>query len=139
MENKYNSVDVKNRILSLLNARGLKPYKALPQIGLSKSTLDSSNKSMPKADTLAMIADLLDVSTDYLLGRTDTSDMTNYFIHDSNVISESISAEITVGTEKNADDTASALLKLYQQLSLRGRANVLNAALAEAEKEGLKP
>ncbi len=75
MDNEYNVSDIKSRILFEIEKRGLKAYKMLPEIGLSKNTLDNSNKSMPKADTLAKIADALDTSTDYLLGRTDQPDM----------------------------------------------------------------
>ena len=75
MNNQYNAVSVKKRILSLFDTRGLKPYKILPQLGLSKNTLDGSNTSMPKADTLAIIADYLETTTDYLLGRSDIPDI----------------------------------------------------------------
>lgn len=46
----------------------------LTEIGLGKSTLSNlENGSMLKADSLGKIADYLDVSVDYLLGRTDNS------------------------------------------------------------------
>ena len=41
---------------------------------LSKNTLDGANTSMLKADTLAIIADYLETTTDYLLGRSDIPD-----------------------------------------------------------------
>ena len=71
MQNLYNAITIKKRIIEIFENRGIKPYKILPKIGLSKNTLDSANISMPKADTLAIIADYLETSTDYLLGRTD--------------------------------------------------------------------
>lgn len=42
-------------------------------IGLEKSTLAKFERGerIPRADTLRMIADYYDVSTDYILGRTD--------------------------------------------------------------------
>lgn len=75
MNNQYNAVSIKKRITSIFNNRGLKPYKILPQLGLSKNTLDGANVSMPKADTLAIIADYLETTTDYLLGRSDNPNM----------------------------------------------------------------
>jgi transcriptional regulator with XRE-family HTH domain len=39
--------------------------------GLNKNVTVNMKKSMPKADSLAKIADVLDVSVDYLLGRSD--------------------------------------------------------------------
>lgn len=41
------------------------------EIGIGKNTMANLKTSMPKADTLAKIADYLDCSVDYLLGRTD--------------------------------------------------------------------
>lgn len=70
MKYEYNAIEVKNRIFALLKQRNLKAYTELPKIGLSKNTLDKANTSMPKADTLARIADFLGVSVDYLLGRS---------------------------------------------------------------------
>ena len=44
-------------------------------IGISDRTLDNYKTSMPKADNLARIADYLDCSIDYLMGRTDDPDL----------------------------------------------------------------
>lgn len=68
---EYNAVDVKERIRNEIIKNGYIPYKFLPSIGLAASTLDKANKSMPKADNLARIADALFVSVDYLLGREE--------------------------------------------------------------------
>lgn len=65
----YNAIDIKNRIISALKNKGLSIQPTLIEIGLAKSTLDKNNVSMPKADTLARIADYLGCSVDYLLGR----------------------------------------------------------------------
>lgn len=69
MKYEYNAVEIKSRINALFDKRGEKPYKIMKSIGLGQNTLDSNNASMPKADTLARIADYLDVSVDFLLGR----------------------------------------------------------------------
>lgn len=47
--------------------------KAADLFGLTRSTISSWNvkATTPKGETVAVIADKLDVSTDYLLGRTD--------------------------------------------------------------------
>jgi transcriptional regulator with XRE-family HTH domain len=39
------------------------------ELGISANTLHNMKTSMPKTDTLAKIADYLNVSVDYLLGR----------------------------------------------------------------------
>lgn len=45
----------------------------LTELGLNKNLISTmqARGSMPKADNLAKIADYLEVSVDYLLGRTD--------------------------------------------------------------------
>ena len=43
----------------------------LEDVGLGFNTMSNMKSSMPKADNLAKIADYLEVSVDYLLGRTD--------------------------------------------------------------------
>jgi transcriptional regulator with XRE-family HTH domain len=70
---KYDVTTIKKRIINEIKARGLSVRPFLTDIGISKNTLDAANKSMPKADTLALIADGLEVSVDYLLGRDNFS------------------------------------------------------------------
>lgn len=53
----YNAKEIKARTNQLFENRGEKAYKVLPTLGLSKSTLE--NPSMPKIDTIAVIADYL--------------------------------------------------------------------------------
>lgn len=68
----YNSNDVADRIrLSAKNA-GIIIKDMLTNIGLGENTLHNMNASMPRADNLAKIADYLNVSVDYLLGRTES-------------------------------------------------------------------
>lgn len=45
--------------------------QVLADAGLGYNTMTTYRTSMPKADNLAKIADCLDCSVDYLLGRTD--------------------------------------------------------------------
>ena len=49
----------------------------LEDCGLNKNAISTmlSRNSMPKADNLAKIADYLNVSVDYLLGRTNNPDI----------------------------------------------------------------
>jgi len=55
----------------------------LSECGLGANTMANLKTSMPKADSLAKIADFLGCSVDYLLGRTD------------NYISENSQSKIT--------------------------------------------
>ena len=64
------------RLSDIMSDRGL-TAKALADLsGLSKYTIDnyrslSGHSELPNGTTLYLLADALDVSIDYLLGRTD--------------------------------------------------------------------
>lgn len=67
----YISNDIAERIKSTAKHKGVSVKKLLEDIGLGFNTMSNMKTSMPKADNLAKIADYLDCSVDYLLGRTD--------------------------------------------------------------------
>lgn len=69
MQNVYNAIELKDKLRKMFKNRNEQYYKILPTLGISKNTLDKDNTSMPKLDTLAVIADYLDVSIDSLLNR----------------------------------------------------------------------
>ena len=66
---KYDAIKVKRRIKELCKAKKVAQKDLLDKCDLSKSTLDSTNTSMPKVDNLAKIADFFDLSVDYFLDR----------------------------------------------------------------------
>lgn len=60
------------RLLTLCAAYGCKPNTIANHLGLSNATATKwKNGTIPNGETLARIADYLDCSVDYLLGRTD--------------------------------------------------------------------
>lgn len=69
----YNPQDTAERINRLAKLKGIQQKNLLDECGLNKNVISTmlSRGSMPKADNLARIADYLDCSVDYLLGRTD--------------------------------------------------------------------
>ena len=71
----YVSSDIAIRIKSLAKAKGVSVKKLLEDVGLGYNTMSNLKTSMPKADNLARIADYLDCSMDYLLGRTDAPEV----------------------------------------------------------------
>lgn len=71
----YNSNDVADAIRFLSKQRGISVKKLLEDVGLGFNTMSNMKTSMPKADNLAKIADYLDCSVDFLLGRTDIPDI----------------------------------------------------------------
>lgn len=67
----YNSNNVAERIKELSRQKGISITALLLDANLGRNTMANFKTSMPKADNLARIADCLDCSVDYLLGRTD--------------------------------------------------------------------
>lgn len=68
------SLEILDRINKQLSNKGFKnEISLLKQIGLTSSTFSNmrSRNSIPSAENLSKIANALDCSVDYLLGRTD--------------------------------------------------------------------
>lgn len=70
----YNSNHVADRIKFRAKELNISMKQLLIDVDLGKNTMSNFKTSMPKADNLAKIADYLDCSVDYLLGRTDNPD-----------------------------------------------------------------
>lgn len=71
----YSSQDVAIRIRELAKIQKMPLQKMWSELGLSPATLGNFKTSMPNAGMLARIADYLDCSMDYLMGRTDEKDV----------------------------------------------------------------
>ncbi len=69
----YEADKIAGRIKGLAKSKQVPIKNLLDECGLSKNALSSmlSGGSTPKSENLAKIADCLDCSVDYLLGRTD--------------------------------------------------------------------
>lgn len=67
----YNSQNIATKIKLTAKLNGITIKQLLEDINLGFNTMSNMKTSMPKADNLAKIADYLDCSVDYLLGRTD--------------------------------------------------------------------
>ncbi|QSX05443.1 helix-turn-helix transcriptional regulator [Sedimentibacter sp. zth1] len=73
----YESNFIANRIKAIAKKKNMQIKLLLDKCNLSKNTLSSmqSGGSTPKSENLAKIADYLDCSVDYLLGRTDNPEV----------------------------------------------------------------
>ncbi len=68
----YNLQLIENKIMSIATKQGLSKNKLLINAELNKSVFDNMKKGqIPSVDKIHIIADYLDCSVDYLLGRTD--------------------------------------------------------------------
>ncbi|HGW2851949.1 TPA: helix-turn-helix domain-containing protein [Enterococcus faecalis] len=59
------------RISYLAKKQGLSVFDLAEKLNLSRNSIYSWKKSSPKAETLEKVAEYFDVTTDYLLGRTE--------------------------------------------------------------------
>ena len=75
MQNEYISSEIAERIKLIAKSKGLTVSTVLKEVNLGRNTMANFKTSMPKADNLAKIADYLDCSIDYLMGRTDAPDL----------------------------------------------------------------
>ena len=72
----YESTKVAENIKQRAKSTGKQLKEMLLELNLNKNTLSNMyNGSMLKGDSLARIADYLDCSVDYLLGRTDNPEI----------------------------------------------------------------
>lgn len=68
----YNSLNLAERIKDTAKLRNIVLKEMLSELELGSNTMSNMRHGrMLAADSLARIADYLDVSVDYLLGRTD--------------------------------------------------------------------
>lgn len=75
----YYSQDVAKKIKIQAKLKGVSISKLLLDCELNKNALYTmqSNGYFPRVEALAKIADYLDISVDYLLGRTETTRVIN--------------------------------------------------------------
>lgn len=71
----YNPEEISCRIKSELWMKQITAKQMTADIGLGINAMSQMRDHIPQADTLAKIADYLNVSVDYLLGRTDKKEV----------------------------------------------------------------
>lgn len=93
-----------DRLKLLANKQGLSINDVEEKIGLGKNTLYSWKKKVPSGTNLTKVADFFDVSTDYLLGRTEKEhyyDLTDKEKKDIGVQAEKLMQGIESGHDLN--------------------------------------
>ena len=117
MQHEYISSDIAVRIKLAAKAKGVTIATVLENVKLGRNTMANLKTSMPKADNLAKIADYLDCSVDYLLGRSAISN-------------SAITAHEKSSTSELTDDEQKMInifrsLTQIQQGEIIGRAKVM--------------
>lgn len=90
---------VGDKIAELRNRRGLSQYQLAKMLNVATSTLGmyETNKRKPNVEMLEKIADVFDVTTDYLLGRdkADTKNPQNDLSRNQKLVAYSIDPDIS--------------------------------------------
>ena len=141
------NIQIAERIKFICKSQKKTVSKMLIDCNISKSLIyDMEKRNMsPSCDKLARIADYLDCSVDYLLGRTDEQTGT---YHANNVSSSFVQNDgaVTLGSvsvssafNNNSNDIASSkeeteILNIYRSLNIRDKSTFLNFILNMEDK-----
>lgn len=129
----YNSYNISERIKELAKNRKVSMKKLLIEVGLGFNTMSNMRTSMPKADSLAKIADYLDCSVDYLLGRTENIDST-YSINNQNSTINGTQANVINNSNEHQDDMTEEFIKAFEKLDFADKVAVMNFAISKLDK-----
>lgn len=88
MQKVYSSAAIAARVKNIAKSKNIVIKQMLSELGLAKGTMENFKTSMPKSDNLAYIADYLDCSVDYLLGRTDNPNFEKVVISSEKKVSK---------------------------------------------------
>lgn len=128
----YEAYQIAERIKVAAKSRNIVIKVMLEECGLSKNTLSSmiSGGSTPKSENLAKIADYLNCSVDYLLGRTDSPEVTGAYINGDNNGIQAVSrdnSKMTVnGTAApNKDTLTEQFMQKFEQLDFDDKVDVM--------------
>lgn len=121
-----------NRFYALCLKNDIKPNPLAKELGISSGILTKwKSGGIPNGETLTKIADYLNCSVDYLLGRTDEpSSMPNIIggnVTGGAVMQGSHHNNVTVSnSERKLTDEETELLRLFNSLDVKHRVKLLN-------------
>ena len=126
VKNDYNPITVALRIKSALKTKKMTQKELFTALGMAINTLDNYKKSMPKSDNLAWIADYLDCSVDYLLGRSDNPNISteSYIGGDNNGVQAIKNGTVTIRQSAERNHNCNEIEAILEKLS---RADQLRA------------
>ena len=130
----YNSQETSTRIKKMAKEKGIPILELQELCGLNKNAIAQAGKSQDgmKARNLYSIAELLEVSIDYLLGRTDASNGV-YSINGNNNVQvnghNGDNSPLTVSNALQLDEMERNLIEAFRMLDFPEKWPILNAYL----------
>lgn len=119
------NIQLATKIKQLCKQKKITVKVLLDDCGIGKGFIYELEKRerVPLADKLELIANYLDVSVDYLLGRTDNPQITTPVDNSNKDISQSLTQESknTVMTKEESE-----ILQVYRLLDVRDRTKLMS-------------
>ena len=125
----YNSQQIAERIKKTSKIRGVTLSNMLTECNLGINLISQISKgSIPKSDTLAKIADYLDCSVDYLLGRTPQQNVCADNNSGTIGVVGSANAPVTIknGNERPLTNQEQDLLRIYNLADGKNQMKIMN-------------
>lgn len=122
-----------SRIKKLRTDKGITQGYIADKLGMGRSNVGhiENGRTIPTSEALDKIADILDTTTDYLLGRTD--DQTR----DSNNVAEQAAPYYAL-TEKDERDIAKDLERMMEELDSDSSLAFMGEPMDEEDRELLR-
>lgn len=114
----YESTAIANQIKNIAKRKNIIIKQMLIDLNLGVNTMNNMKTSTPKSDSLAKIADYLECSVDYLLGRTNNEKIGK--------------TEITPAIAKNKKENE--LLKMFRELDYEAQGDIFDIVKLKYEK-----
>ena len=136
------NAQVATRIKEICKVRGSSISKMLEACSIRKSfiyDLEKRNAS-PSIEIIGQIADYLDCSVDYLLGRTDNPNISteSYICGDNNGVQAiKNNGAVMINQSSKAeqqDEMTKELIKAFQSMSFTDKMEIMNAVLEKTKK-----
>lgn len=124
------NIQMASKIKQTCKEKHITISQLLKECGIRKSLIYDLEKRnyTPSIASVYVIADYLDVSTDYLLGRTDEPNVKFEDVHYNNIVNgeNGDNSPLTVPQEQaELDETTQQLVNAFRQLDLTGKAKVM--------------
>lgn len=125
-----------DNLFFIIKEKGLSASKVSDDTGISTGNISDWKKgrSMPTATKLDILANYLDCSVDYLLGRTDNPTVSGNNISNFDTTINGTQANIIQGAETDLDEIKVALSKLTSSNRHRAIADMLDLLEKYIEK-----
>ena len=110
------------KIKDLANEKGVSLSELERSIGISNGSISKWEKSSPKADTLQKVANYFNVSTDYLLGRTNNKYLNANQEIDDNILERALDSAMSYDG-KGISDADRPIIKNFIKAYLESKTN----------------